>query len=108
VGLKTKEFETVKRSGGEIKPSLNSSDQELLTDQLAFLNAKLQKAASTIHEKLNGLSQDLEKLSLISNLLQKSKNFIAKVKAELNELARPLGSKTEDSQGLLGSYEVST
>lgn len=101
-----KEFDETKKSGNEILPSLAGPDQELLKDELSTLNSKLQKVKSSINDKLISSEHDLEKLMDINELLQKSKKFILKVKAELNDLSRPLGSKNEDSQGLLGSYEV--
>jgi ABC-type transporter Mla subunit MlaD len=102
----TPEIQTVTEKGKSLVPSLNEPDRQILADKLASLTTKLGTLSSNIGDKLTHLNASIKEFQQVSNIIVESVKYLNDVKAEVNNLNRPVGSAIEDSQGLLGSYEV--
>jgi len=87
--------------------TLNEPDKQILSDQLFRLNAKLEYLIVNIDAKLESLSSAMNDMKELTGVLTESREFIKETKFKANNLDRPVGSKIEDSQNILHSYEVS-
>jgi len=102
----TPEIQQVTEKGKTLVPTLNEPDRQILTDKLSSLTTKLGTLSANIGDKLTHLQAAIREFQQVSNIIVESVKYLNDVKAEVNNLNRPVGSAIEDSQGLLANYEV--
>ena len=88
-------------------PSLNEPDCQILSDQLSSLSTKVNALAQNNTERLNQLNSAIKELEQTSNIIAESRAYLEKVKKRVDELNKPLGNNYDETQEVLGTFEVS-
>lgn len=86
---------------------LCESDTLKISDQILSLENRQKRTKVLIKDRIEMLSQYLEKMKNISKMIEESKIMISKVQSNLQELNRPVGSTVDDVNDMIISYEVS-
>lgn len=85
---------------------LSSPDLLTLTELLSGLRDRHSRIAGAIKDKIKALGDALSKCKEAHEKADQSLALITRIQAEMKELQKPIGSKVEDVQGLLDSYQV--
>lgn len=85
---------------------LCESDSLKISDQILSLENRQKRTKAAIKDRIEMLSQHLEKMKNISKTIEESKIMISKVQSNLQELSRPVGSTEDDVKEMITSYEV--
>jgi len=92
--------------GSSILPSVSEADRVALTEQLSSLKKEHYSMYAIIRERLEALKRAIGESQQAAEQLQDTVNFMNNIRMEIMELNKPIGSKVEDVQGVLNSYEV--
>ena len=98
--------EKVFNRGSSILPSVSEADRVALTEQLGNLKKEHYSMYAVIRDRLDGLKNSIGESQQAAEQLQDTVNFMNNIRQEIMELNKPIGSKVEDVQGVLFSYEV--
>ena len=93
--------------GKKMMPSLNEPDCQILSDQLSSLSTKVNALAQNNADRLNQLNAAVKELEQTSNIIAESRAYLEKVKKRVDELNKPLGNNYDETQEVLGTFEVS-
>lgn len=85
---------------------LCESDSLKISDQILSLENRQKRTKAAIKDRIEMLSQHVEKMKNISKTIEESKKMISKVQSNLQELNRPVGSTEDDVKEMITSYEV--
>lgn len=88
-----------------ISPTLNSNDKSKLNEQNKGLKDRYGKISSNISDKVKTLQDHIRKYKEAKAKLAECIQFLNKIQQEIRELNKPVGSRIEDVQALLGAYE---
>lgn len=88
-----------------ILPTLSNAEKLKLNDQLKGLRDRYTKITSSIDNKIKALDEHLKKHKAGKAKLADCVQFLNSVQQEIRDLNKPVGSKIEDVQTLLSSYE---
>lgn len=88
-----------------ISPSLTSGDKQKLTDQLKNVRDRYDKVANLIDDRLKYLEKHIKEYLEAKQKVTDYIQFMGLIQAEIKNLNKPVGSKIEDVQDLLQSYE---
>ncbi|XP_059468655.1 muscle-specific protein 300 kDa isoform X2 [Neocloeon triangulifer] len=91
--------------GSSILPSVSEADRVSLTEQLSSLKKEHYSMSAIIRERLESLKKAIGASQQAAEQLQETINFMTTIRQEIMELNKPIGSKVEDVQGVLSSYE---
>lgn len=96
---------TVADQAKGISPSLSNPDKLKLNEEVKNMKDKYAKINNNINNRLKELEDHIKKHKDAKNKLAECQKFLAAMKQRLRELNKPIGSKIEDVQELLGAYE---
>lgn len=88
-----------------ILPTLSNAEKLKLNDQLKGLRDRYTKIIGGIGHKIKSLDEHLKKNKEGKAKLADCVQFLNSVQQEIRDLNKPVGSKIEDVQALLSSYE---
>lgn len=95
----------ISEQGRAILPSLSNAEKLKLNDQLKNLKDRYTKITNSIQSKIRQLQDNVKKYKEGKAKLAECVQFLNGVQQEIRELNKPVGSKIEDVQNLLSSYE---
>lgn len=99
------DIDKITEQGKAILPTVSESDRLALNEILSNMRDRHNRLASLIEDRTNVLKHNIQQQREAQARLAESLQFIQAVQNELKELNRPIGSKVEDVQGILSSYE---
>lgn len=99
------DIDKITEQGKAILPTVSESDRLALNEILSNMRDRHSRLASLIEDRTNVLKHNIQQQREAQARLAESLQFIQAVQNELKELNRPIGSKVEDVQGILSSYE---
>ncbi|XP_055711373.1 muscle-specific protein 300 kDa isoform X7 [Phlebotomus papatasi] len=88
-----------------ISQSLTPGDKQKLTDQLKSVRDRYDKVANLIDDRLKYLEKHIKEYLEAKQKVTDYIQFMGLIQAEIKNLNKPVGSKIEDVQELLQSYE---
>lgn len=88
-----------------ILPTLSNAEKLKLNDQLKNLKDRYTKINKSIEGKIRNLLDHVKKYKEGKAKLAECVQFLSTVQQEIRDLNKPVGSKIEDVQNLLSSYE---
>lgn len=100
------EIEIIIQQGKAILPTVSEADKLTLSEQLNGMKDKHGRISSVIHDRSDALKDQIKNCKEAAAKVEECVNFMSDIQKELKELNRPVGSKVEDVQGMLASYEV--
>lgn len=100
------DIERIIEMGKAILPTVSEADKLMLSEKLNSLKDKHAHIALLVKDRSDALKSQLQQYKEAAAKLADSVNYMTEIQKELKELNRPVGSKIEDVQGMLGSYEV--
>lgn len=93
------------KKANEILPELSNADKLKLNERIKNLKENFNKLNDIINERQNILSEHIRKYKDGKDKMTECMKFITNIQSEIKELSKPIGSKIEDVQTLLGAYE---
>lgn len=100
------EIEKIMQQGKAILPTVSEADKLTLSEQLNGMKDKHGRISAIIHDRSDVLNDQIKNCKEAAAKVEECVNFMSDIQKELKELNRPVGSKVEDVQGMLASYEV--
>lgn len=100
------EIDKIMQQGKSILPTVSEADKLTLSEQLNGMKDKHGRISAIIHDRTDALKDQIKNCKEAAAKVEECVNFMSEIQKELKELNRPVGSKVEDVQGMLGSYEV--
>lgn len=88
-----------------ITPTISNAEKHKLNDHIKGLKDKYAKLTQNINDKLRSLQDQIQKYKASKAKLAECIQFLGSVQQEIRDLKKPIGSKIEDVQDLLSSYE---
>lgn len=95
----------VSEQGKSILPTLSNADKLKLNDDIKNMKDRYGRIKQTIDDRVNTLGDHIKKYKDAKNRLADCSQFLATIQQRMRELNRPIGSRIEDVQDLLGAYE---
>ncbi|XP_070139488.1 muscle-specific protein 300 kDa isoform X14 [Drosophila kikkawai] len=95
----------VSEQGKSILPTLSNADKLKLNDDIKNMKDRYGRIKNTIDDRVNNLNDHIKKYKDAKSRLADCSQFLGTIQQKLRELNRPIGSRIEDVQDLLGSYE---
>lgn len=95
----------ISEQGRAILPTLSNAEKLKLNDQLKTLRDRYNKINTSVLGKIRTIQDLIRKYKDDKAKLAECMQFLAGVQQEIRDLNKPVGSKIEDVQSLLGSYE---
>lgn len=96
---------TINDQGKAIVPTLSNAEKLKLNEQLKNLKDRYAKNMNAIKDKIRNLQDQIKKYKDAKAKLAECVQFLNAVQQEIRDLNKPIGSKIEDVQTLLSSYE---
>ncbi|GAB0095245.1 nesprin-1 [Sergentomyia squamirostris] len=90
---------------GNISPNLVSNDKQKIWDQLKGVRDRYDKVSKVIDDRLRYLEKYIKEYLEAKEKVTDWIQFMGLIQAEIKNLNKPVGSKIEDVQDLLNSYE---
>jgi nesprin-1 len=100
------EIEKIIQQGKAILPTVSEADKLTLSEQLNGIKDKHGRISTVIQDRSEALRNQIKNCKEAAAKVEECVNFMTGIQKELKELNRPVGSKVEDVQGMLASYEV--
>jgi nesprin-1 len=100
------EIEMIIQQGKAILPTVSEADKLTLSEQLNGMKDKHGRISTVIGDRSSALKDQIRNCKEVAAKVEECVNFMSDIQKELKELNRPGGSKVEDVQGMLASYEV--
>lgn len=94
------------QQGKAILPTVSEADKLTLSEQLNGMKDKHGRISAIIRDRSDVLNDQIKNCREAATKVEECVNFMSEIQKELKELNRPVGSKVEDVQGMLASYEV--
>lgn len=88
-----------------ITPTLNNNGKSKLNEQNKGLKDRHGKISNNINDKIKTLQDHIKRYKEAKAKLAECIQFLNKIQQEIRELNKPVGSRIEDVQTLLGAYE---
>ncbi|XP_070067953.1 muscle-specific protein 300 kDa isoform X15 [Drosophila takahashii] len=95
----------VSEQGKSILPTLSNADKLKLNDDIKNMKDRYGRIKNTIDDRVNALGDHIKKYKDAKSRLADCSQFLGTIQQKLRELNRPIGSRIEDVQDLLGAYE---
>jgi len=95
----------VSEQGKSILPTLSNADKLKLNDDIKNMKDRYGRIKNTIDDRVNALGDHIKKYKDAKSRLAECSQFLGNIQQKLRELNRPIGSRIEDVQDLLGAYE---
>ncbi|KAJ9594434.1 hypothetical protein L9F63_014159, partial [Diploptera punctata] len=99
------EIENIIQQGKAILPTVSEADKLMLSEQLNAMKDKHGHISNIIRDRSNALKDQIKQYKLATARMEECVNVMSDIQKEMKELNRPVGSKVEDVQGMLHSYE---
>lgn len=96
---------TITDQAKAIIPTLSNAEKLKLNEQLKNLKDRYGKIMNGINEKIRSLQDHIKKYKDAKAKLAECVQFLNAIQQEIRDLNKPIGSKIEDVQNLLSSYE---
>lgn len=96
---------SINDQGKAIVPTLSNAEKLKLNEQLKNLKDRYAKIMNGINDKIRNLQDHIKKYKDAKAKLAECVQFLNAVQQEIRDLNKPIGSKIEDVQSLLSSYE---
>lgn len=88
-----------------IIPTISESDKIYLNEMLTNLKDRHNRISALIQDRTNALKANIQQLRDAQSRVAESVQFVNEIQSQLKELNKPIGSKVEDVQNVLSSYE---
>lgn len=95
----------VNESGKSLLPSLSNPDKLKLNDDLKNMKDRYNRINNNIQDRVNSLNDHIKKYRDAKSKLADCMAFLSHIQQRLRDLNKPIGSRIEDVQDLLGAYE---
>lgn len=99
------DIDKILEQGKAILPTISESEKLALNEILSNMKDRHNRLASLIQDRTSALKQNIKKQKEAQERLAECLQFIEAIKKELNDLNKPIGSKVEDVQAILNTYE---
>lgn len=100
-----KQLSALTDQGRTILPTLSNAEKLKLNDQLKSLRDRFNKINLNISNKTHQINDNIRKYKEGKAKLADCIEFLNRIKQEIRDLNKPVGSTVEDVQNLLTSYE---
>jgi nesprin-1 len=100
------EIDKIMQQGKAILPTVSEADKLTLSEQLNGMKDKHGRISAIIRDRSDALKDQIKNCREAAAKVEECVHFMSEIQKELKELNRPVGSKVEDVQGMLASYEV--
>ncbi|XP_068085330.1 muscle-specific protein 300 kDa [Anabrus simplex] len=98
-------IDNIMQQGRAILPGVSEADKLTLSEELNAIKDKHARITAIIRDRSDSLKDQLKQYKEAAAKVAESVTFMTEIQKELKELNRPVGSKVEDVQGMLGAYE---
>ncbi|XP_064211053.1 muscle-specific protein 300 kDa isoform X18 [Tribolium castaneum] len=88
-----------------IVPTISESDKIYLNEVLNNMRDRHNRISALIQDRTNALKANIQQLREAQSRIAESVQFVNEIQNQLKELNKPIGSKVEDVQNVLSSYE---
>lgn len=109
LGLESKEMgnllASIVEQGKVISPALSNNGKAKLNEQNKTLKDRYGKTSANINDKIRALQDHIRKYKEAEAKLRECIQFLNGIQQEIRDLNKPVGSRIEDVQALLGAYE---
>lgn len=99
------DIDKIIEQGKAILPTVSEADKLSLSEQLKSMKDKHARIAAIIRDRSNSLRDNIRMLKDSAAKIAETVQFMNEIQKELKDLNRPIGSKVEDVEGMLHSYE---
>lgn len=99
------DIEKITEQGKAILPTISESDRLSLNEALNSMRDRHNQIAALIEDRTSFLKKNIQQQKEAQARIAESLQFIQAIQNELKELNRPIGSKVEDVQGMISTYE---
>ncbi|KAJ8984006.1 hypothetical protein NQ317_006860, partial [Molorchus minor] len=99
------DIDKITEQGKAILPTISESDKLILNDTLNGLRDRHNRIATLIRDRTQSLKQNIQQIKDAQARIDESKQFIQEIQNKLKQLNKPIGTKVEDVQGVLSTYE---
>lgn len=98
-------LKAIKEKAEQLMENLSEVDRLNLSCQVKNLSDKFNLLVLKLKERLNAIRDNIKQLKEAQKQIAEYTQFILSIQKAIKELNKPIGSKTEDVQNLLKSYE---
>lgn len=98
-------LKAIQDKADSIMNNLSEADRLNLTCQVKNLEDKFNLLVIKLNERYNNIVDNIKQLKESQKQIAEYTQFILSIQLAIKELNKPIGSKTEDVQGLLKEYE---
>lgn len=95
----------INEQGKSILPTLSNPDKLKLNEDIKNMKDRYGKINQCLNDRVNTLEDHIKKYKDAKSKLTECMDFLNSVQQKLRDLNKPVGSKIEDVQDLLGVYE---
>ena len=99
------DIEKISQQGKSILPTISDADKQELSEQLKSMKDAHNRVANIINERSAALQSSIDEIEKISARVAEAVQFMTEIKEELQDLNKPIGSRVEDVEGMLTTYE---
>ncbi|XP_046474495.1 muscle-specific protein 300 kDa isoform X6 [Neodiprion pinetum] len=99
------EIENITQQGKSILPTISDADKLELSEQLKNLKDSHRRVAGIINERALALQASIAEAEEAAARVAEAVQFMTDIQRELQELNKPIGSRAEDVEGMLATYE---
>jgi nesprin-1 len=99
------DIDKIFEQGKAIIPTISETDKFGLNETLNNMRDRHGRISALIQDRTNALKQNIQQLKDAQSRIADSVQFVNEIQNQLKELAKPVGSKVEDVQNVLTTYE---
>lgn len=99
------EIENITQQGKSILPTIGDADKLELSEQLKNMKDAHRRVAGVINERAAALQASIAEAEQAAARVAEAVQFMTEIQRELQELNKPIGSRAEDVEGMLSTYE---
>ena len=99
------DVEKIIQQGKSILPTVSDADKLELNDQLKSMKDSHGRVAGIINERAAALEKSIAEAEEAAARVADAVQFMTDIQKELQDLNKPIGSRVEDVEGMLGAYE---
>lgn len=91
--------------GKAIIPTISEADKIALNELLNNMKDRHNRISGIIQDRTNSLKQNIQQLLEVQARIAESVQIVNDIQSQLKDLNKPIGSKVEDVQNVLSTYE---
>lgn len=99
------DIEKITQQGKSILPTISDADKLELSEMLKNMKEAHSRVSAVINERAAALQKSIDEAEEMAAKVADAVQFMTDIQRELQELSKPIGSRVEDVEGMLDSYE---